>query len=94
MSLETKEMNVLDTDRPTKTFLWHIDHALKDLPSDMDRRGIIREAMKRHSLRNDAKETIRERAIASVMNSFHHAERSPEVDTDALFVQALRALKD
>ena len=79
--------------QPTKTYLWHVDHALKDLPRDMDRSEVIREAMRRHALRDNPREIAREAAIRSILGSLKQADKSPEVDIDDLFVRALRAEK-
>lgn len=89
----SKDTDMKEPNQPTKTYLWHIDHNMRHLPEGMDRAEVIREAMRRHALRDNPRETARENAIRMILINLMHAEKSPEVDIDDLFLRALRAEK-
>lgn len=78
-----------DTQLVATNFRHGVLNILGRLPISLDRKEVIREAMRRHSGLTIEEGRAREEAIADVMVAFRHLAAEPDADIDEFFVTIL-----
>jgi hypothetical protein len=81
-----------DHDQTTATWLWHIEHNLRDVEPH-ERQGLINEAVRRHRLRDDEKHRRHENAIRSLMTTIRQIEDRPGAGLLTILRRAARAIR-